>query len=410
MESKKPIIELFQSVFQALREWGLSEYSIQTYYYEGIRPILVYYEDAGKATYDEAFTNNVILDIKRRRDDGIVCDGIYKCTRKVAELLKSNNGAGFVWKRRISKVREDLKSAYYSELLNHYRSDEYRMGLRAAATIRIHLILIRHFLYWLENNAKETLEQISLDDVGEFLTFYGEQKPRNIGEMLGALRKFCAFIKRQNIIGVDFSPALIARPAKRSKLMPVFTQTEAEEILSAVDTTTSLGKRNYAILIIAKELGIRSCDIASLKLDDIRWENNEIRFRQAKTGAELVLPLEPVVGNAVADFILNGRPKTNTPYIFVRLRAPYIKMTAMSDIIRKYAPHGKFQKLSGFHSFRRGIASQMLNVGIAADTVKDILGHTKINSLKPYARISDVRLKSCAMSLSGIGTTREVLR
>lgn len=52
----KPIIELFQSVFQVLREWGLSEYSISSYYYEGIRPILVYYEDAGKETYDADFT------------------------------------------------------------------------------------------------------------------------------------------------------------------------------------------------------------------------------------------------------------------------------------------------------------------------------------------------------------------
>ena len=192
MESDKPIIELFQSVFQALREWGLSEYSIQSYYYEGIRPILVYYEDAGKTTYDETFTDNVISDIKRKRDDGIVCDGIYKCTRKVAELLKSDNGSGFVWKRRIPQTRENLKSAYYSELLNHYCSDEYQMGLRAAATINANVTLVRHFLRWLESKNKETLDQISLKDVGDFLTFYGEQNPRNIGEMLGALRKFCA--------------------------------------------------------------------------------------------------------------------------------------------------------------------------------------------------------------------------
>jgi integrase len=163
-------------------------------------------------------------------------------------------------------------------------------------------------------------------------------------------------------------------------------------------------------LLIAKELGVRSCDIAGLKLNDVSWEKYEIRFFQSKTGAELVLPLEPTVGNAIAEYILEGRPKTDAQHIFVRSRAPHIKMTAMTDIIKRYAPRGKFEKLSGFHSFRRGLASRMLNAGIDADTVKNVLGHTKIDSLKPYARISDVRLKACAMSLSGIEPMREGLR
>lgn len=407
---EKPIIELFQSVFQVLREWGLSEYSIQSYYYEGIRPILVYYEDAGKETYDEIFTDYIVSDIKRRCDDGIVPDGIYKCARKVAALLKSNNDGGFVWRRRPSGAREKLTTTYYSELLDHYRRDERQMGLRTAVSIDTNVTYARHFFRWLEKRGKKTLEHISLKDVSDFLTYYGELRPVTIGEMVGALRKLSAFIDRQNISGIDISPALTVRPAKRSKLMPVFNRSQANEVLSAVDRTTALGKRDYAILIMAKELGVRACDIAHLKLNDISWENYEIRFVQSKTGAELVLPLEPVVGNAIAEYILEARPKTESPHIFVRSRAPHVKMTAMADIIKRYTPRDKFEKLSGFHSFRRGLASQMLNVGVAADTVKDVLGHTKIDSLKPYARISDVRLKTCAMSLSGIETTREGLQ
>lgn len=409
MKEEKPIEQMFQEILRSLREWGMSRNCVRNYYYEGICPIRAYYNDARKELYDEKFTENIVCDIQKKYADGIVSECICKSVRKIVEMMKKYDN-GFKWNRMDAGAKENLATDYYTDLLNNYHDDEYKIGLRGKHTINCDVTHIRHFFRWLEACGKETLGQVSLKDVGDFLTHYGELRPSSIGDMLGSLRKLHSFMERQNIPGIDISPALIARPAKRSKLMPTFTQSEAEEILSAVDTGTLLGKRDYAVLIIAKELGMRSGDIANLSLSNIHWEKNEIRFRQRKTGAELVLPLEPVVGNAIADYILNGRPKTDAQHIFVRTRAPYKKMTGMADIIRRYAPHDKYEKLSGFHSFRRGIASQMLNAGVAADTVKGILGHTKIDSLKPYARISGVRLKSCAINLSGIETTREVLR
>lgn len=409
MMKEKPIEQMLQEIFQSLRDWGLSNYSIRNYHYEGARRICIYYEDLGRTLYNEEFTASIVADVTRNYSDGIASEHICKSVRKVAEMLKNHNNSNFVWKRRPSGARIVVRTEYYCELLEIYHKEECRMGLRTTATVNNDITRIRHFFRWLEDNSVATLEALELKDVGDFLTFYGERSPGSIGDMLGSLRKLCASIKRQNISGIDFSPALIARPAKRSKLMPVFTQTDGNEILSAIDRATSLGKRDYAILIIARELGVRSCDIANLKLEDIHWESNEIRFVQTKTQAELVLPLEPVVGNAVAEYILEGRPKTDSSHIFVRSRAPYVKMASLSDIIKRYAPRGKFEKLSGFHSFRRGLASQMLNAGVAADIVKGVLGHTKIDSLKPYARISDARLKLCALGLSGLETTLEAL-
>jgi site-specific recombinase XerD len=367
------------------------------------------FNDGGRTFYDEAFTETIVIDVQQKHADGIVTKDICKCIRKVAEMLKRYDN-GFHWSRIKSGSKETLSSEYYSNLLSDYSDEETMLGIRGKHTIICDVTNIRHFFRWLEGRGKETLEQLSLKDAADFLTFYGEAKPYTIGAMLGSLRKLSAFCLRQSIPGIDFSPALIARPAKRSKLMPVFSKTEALEILSNVNTDTPIGKRDYAILLIAKELGVRSSDIANLKLDDINWENYEMRFRQRKTGTELVLPLEPVVGNVIVEYILNGRPKTDSRYIFVRSRAPHTKMTTIADVIKRYIPHDKHEKFSGFHSFRRGLLSSLLNAGVAADTAKGIAGHIKIDSLKPYARISDVRLKECAINLTGIETTREVLQ
>ena len=409
LKKEKPIEQLFNELLQSLRDWGMTDYSVRNYYYEGICPIRAYYDGAGKTLYDEAFTETIIADIKRKCIDGIVSECIRKSVCKIAGLLK-NYDNGFHWCHIETGTKEVPESNYYSDLANQYHSYECKLGLRTKVTIKGDVRRIRQFFRWLEESVIETLEQLSLMDVSNFLTYYGERRPLSIREMLCSLRKLCAFIKQCDIESLNFSAALIARPAKRSKLRPTFSSLDAEEILAMVDTSTSIGKRDYAILHIAKELGVRAGDIMSLKLSDMSWEGYTIRFRQNKTQAELELPLEPIVGNAIADYILNGRPQTDSNHIFVRTRAPYTKLSSLNNIIRKYAPHGKHEKFSGIHSFRRGIASQLLNAGIDADTTKGILGHVKINSLKPYARISTVRLESCAMNLSGIETTREGLQ
>ena len=87
--------------------------------------------------------------------------------------------------------------------------------------------------------------------------------------------------------------------------------------------------------------------------------------------------------------------------------------TAAGDRLRKY------MKLSavdytpgdgkGFHSFRRYVASSMINQEVPIDIVKEILGHTQIGSMKAYMRISRDKLAMCALGLDGIEVIQEAL-
>jgi len=409
MLNEKPIEELFQELFESLESWGFSLHSKRSYNYEGVRLIRSYYNDAGITVYNEHLMEQIVSDVLCKRKDGIIPEGLCNGVLKIASHLR-NYSDGFQWGRKQKNPKLQLSSKYYSDLLERYREYEFALGLRGAERIKGDVAYIRYFFYWLEQNNKSTLTQISLKIVSDYLVAFSKENPCTITAMLGALRKLHSFLERTGIKSIDISPALTAKPAKRKKLMPVFSQSEADGILSSVDTDTSLGKRNYAMLMIAKELGVRVSDIISLKLSDICWETHEIKFKQSKTDAENILPLEPEVGNAIADYILHGRPETKDTHIFVRSRAPFVKLTSAANIIKKYVPRDKHEKYSGFHSFRRGLLSKLLNAGVSADVAKSIAGHTKIDSLKPYSRISAVRLKSCAMGLAGIEPSAGVLQ
>jgi hypothetical protein len=99
LKEEKLIEELFCELLQTLRDWGMSKYSVSSFYYEGIRPIRAYYNDAGRTLYDETFTDNIVADIQRKYADGIVSECICKCVRKIAEMIKKYDkvfiGVGF---------------------------------------------------------------------------------------------------------------------------------------------------------------------------------------------------------------------------------------------------------------------------------------------------------------------------
>ena len=87
--------------------------------------------------------------------------------------------------------------------------------------------------------------------------------------------------------------------------------------------------------------------------------------------------------------------------------------TAAGDRLRKYMKLTDIEYTpgdgKGFHSFRRYVASSMINYEVPVDTVKDILGHTQMDSMKSYMRISREKLAMCSLSLNGIEVRQEDL-
>lgn len=415
MNERIELTSLWNGVKTELETIGLGKHSLRNYYYEGMLPIIKVYNASNKNIYDVEFTAKVVEEISLRYSNGDVSSHINMHTKKVAVMLEEYFYTGKIqWKRILPPVRIKL-SSYFEEIAMNFRADELKKGIRTSKTIREHTTHIRKFFKYLEDNAYQTLENITLYDINCFLIAVYPKHPRSMDSVIRSLKYLNGFLVDNEIKCVDFSVALIARPALRKKINPAFSKEEVTSIFSAVDENSPISKRDKAIFAIAESVGLRAIDVSLLKLSNICWETHEIKLSQHKTMVEIVLPLRAYVGNLIADYILNERPKSECDTLFLRARAPHIAMTA-TGITDRLRVHMKKSGIGyvrgdkkGFHSYRRYVASQMLNEGVPMDTVKDILGHTKINSLKPYARISEERLRSCAISLKGIEVAKEEL-
>lgn len=405
---------LCDELLDVLREMGLEKYSLRNYYYEGMWPLIKAYRNAGKELYDPVFTNEVVLCIQKQFQEGLVSNHINMRVRKVAAMMEEYSlNHCIVWHRLKPSPAIQL-SAYYEDTLHSFKVWVEKQNIRTSKGIQSFIGIARRFLNYLEMNGHSSIETISLKSISDFLLFVAPQHKGSMNLVQSALRNLCEYLLECKDC-IDFRPALTARPAQRKKLMPVFSPQEVAAITDSAIKNSGLSKRDTAVFAIAQSVGLRAVDIVNLKLINIAWNNHEIRFIQHKTGVELVLPLEPAVGNAIADYILNERPKTQSEFLFVRARFPYGAMTpgAVGDRLRVHMRQAEMNYIpgchKGFHSFRRYVATQMIDSGVAIDTVKEVLGHTQIDSMKPYVRVSKKRLLVCALGLDGIEVTQEAL-
>ena len=183
-----------------------------------------------------------------------------------------------------------------------------------------------------------------------------------------------------------------------------FTTDEVTRLLASVERSNPVGRRDYAILLIAARYGLRACDISQLRFSDFDWSAKSISFVQSKTGETLSLPLMNDVGWAVIEYIENGRPKTQSPYVFVTHNAPHDKFLAsLNHIVAKYMNRAGIAAPAnispGIHAIRRALATEMLRKDVTISAAKEVLGHSSIRTTIRYQRMETKQLALCALEV-----------
>lgn len=364
--------------------------------------------------YSAAFTNEIVDRFRLEHENGLVADRIWAKVRKAAALFEEYVQTGkIVWKRVRPAPKIPL-TPYYQELLCSFCQHEANTRAIGFESLRDEENICRKFFAYLDDNDCHTCQDINLGNVNAFLVFIASHRKSSMDRVGNTLKHLSAYLVSTKSCR-DFSAALITRPAPRKKLRPAFSSKEVRMVMDTAAKNPTLSLRDTAMFAVAASLGLRAGDIVRLTLSDIDWIHHEIHFVQNKTGVELHLPLEASVGNAIANYILHERPKTQSQALFIRSRIPFDAMTstAAGDRLRKYMKLSDVEYTpgdgKGFHSFRRYIASSMINQEVPIDTVKEILGHTQIGSLKAYMRISRDKLAMCALGFDGIEVIQEAL-
>ena len=176
-------------------------------------------------------------------------------------------------------------------------------------------------------------------------------------------------------------------------------------MLNAVDRGNGVGKRDYAILLLAVKLGMRAGDIRDLQLEDLKWETNRIEFTQRKTNQPVSLPMLEEIGLALIDYLRLGRPQAASKNIFISHIMPYEGFgvhNSMHRIMSKYlnlAGVKADDKQKGLHALRHSLASTLLEGNTPLPVISEILGHVDTNTTGIYLKVDLNGLRRCALEV-----------
>ena len=286
----------------------------------------------------------------------------------------------------------------------------------APGSVRLLTGEIRHFLAYFDRIGRGALGAVTVDDVRGFLVEMAPRRPAGIGNVVWSLKRFFAFLNAAGLSDIRIDGLLARVAPRRVRALPCFTREETSCLLAGIDTDTVCGKRDYAMVSLAVWTGLRCCDIVALRLEEIDWRRDEIRLVQVKTSRPLVLPLSASAGNAVAEWILHGRPECDAPEVFVRLKAPFVKLgnSTGSTLMRRRLTRAGVEHVAGdgksFHALRRTAGTRLIESGAGLPLAAQILGHARINSSRRYYTLASDQLRQCCLPLPEFACTKEGLR
>lgn len=290
----------------------------------------------------------------------------------------------------------DIRNQYIQHCEEIYKTHATQRSRIAAADRFMRIVVVNKQTAW---------EKISAKTISEYTIGLAEYSKATVEVHLRGLRFFLRFLYEQGITKQDHTASVPKMCCSTGERIPHMLSTEqVNTLLKSIDRGNPVGKRNYAIIIMAACLGMRDSDITNLKFENINWERSEISFFQKKTNRFLALPLLPVVGEAIIDYLRNGRPQTDSKYVFVKHRPPFQQTVSFYSVMRIVLENSGVKLAENFpkglHILRHSLASELIRQGESYNTVSTILGHASIGSTNAYTHIDIDGLFKCALELT----------
>jgi integrase/recombinase XerD len=228
---------------------------------------------------------------------------------------------------------------------------------------------------------------------------------RRVQLMTTALRSFLGFARYRGDIDKDLAACVPAVANWKLSTIPrALPADQVELVLASIDRKTSMGRRDYAILLILARLGLRAGEIRMLTLEDLDWQEGLITVR-GKAGRYSQLPLPVDVGAAIADYLQHGRPTASSRCVFLRVKAPtggFQGQCGIGSIVRHaLARAGIEAARTGAHQFRHALACQMLRQGASLSEIGELLRHRSPQTTAIYAKVDLVSLATLALPWPG---------
>ena len=252
------------------------------------------------------------------------------------------------------------------------------------------------------------LGDITTADVFDFLSYLATDRTANPdspapdygispaarARKLSAIKSFYKYLTVRTRILQDNPVADIEYPKIRKSLPKYLTMDQAKALLQAVEGPNQI--RDYAILMIFLNCGIRRSELVGLNITDVY----EDRLRVVGKGNKERIVYFGAPCRKAIDAYLEQRKKlilTDNRALFGSRNGNRISVTAVHRLVEKALKQAGLDATQfSAHKLRHTAATMMLSGGVDVKTVQEVLGHENLNTTQIYTHIESTELKIAA--------------
>ncbi|MGH7606033.1 MAG: tyrosine-type recombinase/integrase, partial [Gemmatimonadales bacterium] len=233
--------------------------------------------------------------------------------------------------------REQLVAAYRAQL-------ERVRGL-ADSTLTHHCATASALLTFVAfDRTPAALHALGPRQIEAFVRATGTRLGRaSLQHVVAHLRSFLRFLASRDVVARELDTAIDTPRLYRGEQLPHSLPWETvRAFLAAIDRSTPMGRRDYAMFLLITTYGLRSSEVAALRLDDIAWRAGRLQIPRPKAQTPLALPLTQEVGAALLDYLRHARLDQPCRHVFLRVRAPRgpLAPTAVTEAFQGWTRRG----------------------------------------------------------------------
>jgi len=410
MNEPKLITEVILELEQKLAKRGLSKNLLSQYHY-----IFRVFSAFSQSYGEQYFLRDTLVQCLKEHygiTEQIVLSRRQHYKKKVlrAYQMLCDEAEGKTFADRYLEPKSMLSIEAHNQAVQAFIKYLSKIG-RSPKTIDSYQRYSMRFLDHLEKQGLTDLSDLSVELLYSYTSTMAGLNHATVRSTLGPVRIFLSFLFRNGYIGQDLSQFVGKVSVRTQARIPsVWTKEEVLKLLDAIDRGNPSGKRDYAIILLVARLGIRIGDVNRLKFENIDWRKSSISFVQNKTGNLVCLPLLKDVGWAIIDYVENGRPKIDSPYVFLTHIPPfknYADENHLHATIQKYLVLTDIQdqprKKRGMHSLRHTLANRLQENRETYHTISSALGHSSPDSAAIYLKTDIELLRECALDPTEVG-------
>jgi integrase/recombinase XerD len=256
----------------------------------------------------------------------------------------------------------------------------------------------RRFLRWC-GEAGRQLGDLTAGDIDNYVATQGKGRWARVStaNIVSALRAFLRYAAKEGWCSERLAKSISRPRLYQQESLPYAPDWSAvQQMLADVDTDRPRDIRDRAILLLLAVYGMRSGEVAALRLDQIDWAGRTLSLVRLKRRQPQIYPLLPGVAEALARYADNVRPPSSCPEVFLCMQAPRrpLKAGSIFDVAnRRFVALGIEAAHRGGHALRHACAVRLLAEGLTLKEIGDHLGHRSTSATSTYAKVNMAALR-----------------